>query len=539
MKRGAPLYLRILGWFGLNLVVVGLAGWAFFQTGFAFTLVPTAPSGGKFKQAAQQITADLDKAGQAGWTQVLKDASRWDNVVYLITDVRGIILAGHQLPLPPQVHEALFRPGPPEDFMEGGGPGGPPGEPPFHNGDPRSGREPPPGGGPPGFERRGLGPPPDFPGGPPQDRDRPGGPPEGPPHEWPYQASIGDGPSAGDLDQIIKTSRPDRYWTACWIYPAGEYHQRGAILLAHSDSPNGHGLYFNLYPYYLAFFGLIALSLLLWVPFVRRLTGSLGRMQRTTQRLAEGELSVRTRETRTDEIGALSQSINQMAGRLEGFVTGQRRFLRDVAHELSAPVARLQLATELLEERLPPEQKEDIRDLSEEVLIMGELVRGLLQFSRSTFSLEQARMEAVKLGEVVQRAIQLECAGRPHVSVSIPEDAAVQAVPDALLRAVSNVLRNAVRYAGDASPIEVSASEAEDAAWLLVIRDHGPGIPEEALPKIFEPFFRVDDARSPGTGGTGLGLTIVRTAVEACGGRVSAENAVDGGLVVKLRLRRG
>ncbi len=532
-KRGTPLYLRILGWFALNLAVVGVVGWALFQKGFAFTLVPTTTSGEKFKEAAQRIAGDMDKTGITDWPKVLMDASRREHVVFVLADVRGLVIVGHHLPLPPQVHEGMFKPAPPPYLTEAGGrnelleapplPGGGPGPPPRPRGSLDLERGP------------GPGPPPGAAGGLPPDQPPP--PPGVLPDEWPYQAAPGAGPS--DLNQIIKTSHPEHYWTACLIHPQGKYHETGAVLLANSESPNGHGLYFNLYPYYLAGLGLIALSLLLWVPFVRRVTGSLGRMQRVTRRMAEGDLSVRTHESRTDEIGALSGSIDQMAARLEGLVTGQKRFLRDVAHELSAPVARLQLATELLEERLPPEQKDDIRDLSEEVLIMGELVRGLLQFSRSTFSLEEARIETVNLLGVIQRAVHLECSDISQVSVSIPPGAAVQAVPDQLFRAVSNLVRNAIRYAGHSGPIELSVQEAEAGHWLLAIRDHGPGIPEEALPKIFEPFFRVDDSRSPGTGGTGLGLTIVRSAMEACGGRVTAENLPGGGLVVKLWLKPG
>jgi two-component system sensor histidine kinase CpxA len=104
-----------------------------------------------------------------------------------------------------------------------------------------------------------------------------------------------------------------------------------------------------------------------------------------------------------------------------------------------------------------------------------------------------------------------------------------------LLRAVSNILRNAIRYAAKAGPITISARR-EGERVLIAIEDNGPGIPAESIPQIFDPFFRVDTSRDRETGGVGLGLAIVKTCVESCGGKVSCENRAPSGLRVMVTL---
>jgi len=104
-----------------------------------------------------------------------------------------------------------------------------------------------------------------------------------------------------------------------------------------------------------------------------------------------------------------------------------------------------------------------------------------------------------------------------------------------LARALGNVLRNAIRYAAGAGPITLAARVENDLV-VLSVADCGPGVPPESLAKLFDPFHRVDDSRTRQTGGVGLGLTIVRTCMEACGGRVTARNRESGGLEVSLYL---
>ena len=110
------------------------------------------------------------------------------------------------------------------------------------------------------------------------------------------------------------------------------------------------------------------------------------------------------------------------------------------------------------------------------------------------------------------------------------------AQPDLLFRALANVVRNAVRYAGQAGPITVSALRQDDAV-VVTIADQGPGVPEASLQQIFDPFFRAESSRSRDTGGVGLGLAIVKTCVEACQGNVTARNRDPRGLEIRIVLK--
>ena len=233
----------------------------------------------------------------------------------------------------------------------------------------------------------------------------------------------------------------------------------------------------------------------------------------------------------------LSDSINQMAVRLSGFVTGQKRFLGDIAHELCSPIARMQVALGILEQRADAKQAENLKDLREEVEQISSLVNELLSFSKASLAKAAIKVKPISVWKLVDKSVNRECGGAEdvEVKVDVPEDLQVLGDPDLCLRAMGNILRNAIRYAAKAGPITISARrEAEEV--LIAIEDCGPGIPEEAIAQIFDPFFRVDTSRDRETGGVGLGLAIVKTCIESCGGKVSCENRKPSGLRVTVRL---
>ena len=167
---------------------------------------------------------------------------------------------------------------------------------------------------------------------------------------------------------------------------------------------------------------------------------------------------------------------------------------------------------------------------------MASLVNELLAFSKASLHGNPTECEPVALAELVRRVVAREASGQEGVQVEIAEELQALAAPGLLARAVANLVRNALRYAGDAGPITVSA-EGQNGRILLAVSDCGPGIPEEALAQIFDPFFRLDTARSRETGGFGLGLAIVKTCVQACGGSVGARNRQPSGLQVEITLQ--
>ena len=135
-----------------------------------------------------------------------------------------------------------------------------------------------------------------------------------------------------------------------------------------------------------------------------------------------------------------------------------------------------------------------------------------------------------------RRVAAREAGAGDKVQVQIADELAAMAEPDLLARALANLVRNALRYAGDAGPVLITAEPVEQGVALRV-SDSGPGVPAGALQKIFDPFYRLEASRSRDTGGVGLGLAIVKTCVEACQGSVAASNRQPSGLQVEIRLK--
>ena len=509
MKTRFPLYAKILAWFFVNLAVVGIAGWLLLREQFRFSALPARAAAANLERASAEILGETLNVPVRGWDSILTKAANKYGVDFRLCDNEGRSIAGTHGPLPAAVHSRWFN--------------APRGEP-----RPR-----------PGFDRpppdRRDGPPPDRRDGPPPERrDRPPESNDGPPRDREFERTRRPD---GKLDEFIHSTNPDRYWAAIQVKFAHPELNGGALLLASSDSATGHGFFFDTRPYAWGGIGVLVLSVLVWLPFVSGLTRSLSRMQAATKQLAEGDFSARSEDHRRDEVGALGGEINRMAARLAGYVAGQKRFLGDVAHELSAPIARLQVAIEILERRIASTEGTRVSDVREEIEHMAALVNDLLQFSRTGMMGDAAVLTDVKLGEITGRAVYREAGDTSQVSISLDPELRVQAVPEILQRAIANVVRNAIRYAGHAGTIVISAEEKGDEVFLS-IADNGPGIPAAALPKIFNPFFRIDEARTASTGGTGLGLTIVKSCVEACRGTVVAENRLPTGLCVTIKLMK-
>lgn len=518
MKARVPLYAQILLWFFLNLAAVAGVSWFVLRDQFRFSALPARSAGDRVEKAADQILADLLPRPTGEWENVLAEHSRRHGVEFRIVAANGRSIVGPRNPLPPEVHGRLF--GGPRERQ------GPPGPPDF--GPPEGGRRPPrgeggpgPGGGPP---RR---PPPPFDG-------RDGEPPRrrGEPEERQIIPSL----LGGAQQVVVQSASPDRYWVIVGVRQSHPELGSGAVVIASSDSPTGHGFFFDVKPYVWWGAGVLGLSILIWLPFVRSVTRSISRMAAATTALAEGKFDVQVEERRRDELGALGHEINRMARRLAGYVDGQKRFLGDVAHELSAPTARLQMALAILEQRASSAaDRERIADVQEEVEHMSGLVNELLQFSRASVSGRKAELQPIELLAVVEKAVRREAGDVSSARIEVPAELRALADADLLLRAVSNLLRNSIRYAGHAGPITIRASRNGERIQLSV-EDRGPGIPGGELPRIFEPFYRVDTARTPGAAGAGLGLAIVQTCVAACEGTVSARNAQPSGLIVTIEL---
>jgi two-component system sensor histidine kinase CpxA len=307
-------------------------------------------------------------------------------------------------------------------------------------------------------------------------------------------------------------------------------------LLVVSDSIRGGGLFFDYTPWLIAAGGVLVLSVLFWLPLVRGITRAISQTTRATEEIAEGRFGVLVNERRSDELGVLAAAVNRMAVRLSGFVSGQKRFLGDTAHELCAPIARMQIALGILEERADGKHLPYVNDVREELQHISHLVNELLSFSKAGLRQQPAALQSVALGEIAWRVAEREGRSGAVIEVSVDENLRAQAEPELLTRALANLVRNSIRYAGQSGPVRLCGG-GEDGKVFLTVSDEGPGVPEDALQKIFDPFYRVEESRSRDTGGVGLGLAIVKTCVEACGGTVSARNREPRGLEVRIVLQ--
>lgn len=283
-------------------------------------------------------------------------------------------------------------------------------------------------------------------------------------------------------------------------------------------------------PYY--FLLLAATGILAWIAWIcvvlpiRRIASSIAAFGR-------GNLSLRVRTKREDEIGQLGRSFNQMAERLEGLILNERRLLADISHELRSPLARLKFAVKLA--RTSEDSKAALDRIERDINRMTSLVSDILEMTSIEDDPAVQEMGTVPLREIVDEVVrdcQLEADFRGCTIVM--EGSLTHAITgnrELLRRAVENVLRNGVRYAPTDSTIRLTLSETAQKA-IIEVRDYGPGVPEEALDRLFDTFFRVEPARAANGGGSGLGLSIAKRAVQLHRGTIEAENASPG-----LRIR--
>ena len=277
------------------------------------------------------------------------------------------------------------------------------------------------------------------------------------------------------------------------------------------------------------------------------LTKPIVRLRTAARQLAAGDLTARTGAPvgmRRDEVAGLMRDFDAMAERLETLLKAQSRLLNDISHELRSPLARLNVALGLARQRAGMESADMLDRIELEAARLNELIGRILTLARLEDGEQLVPQTPVPLDELVESITQdaeFEAqARRCHVHTSVSEGSwQVRGNASLLHSAIENVVRNAIRYTQEGSSVEIElTSDMRGAAREAVLRvnDSGPGVPPDALEKLFQPFYRLDDARGRQTGGVGLGLAITERAVRFHGGRVSAFNRIQGGLLVEIRL---
>jgi two-component system sensor histidine kinase CpxA len=263
------------------------------------------------------------------------------------------------------------------------------------------------------------------------------------------------------------------------------------------------------------------------------------RLQRATRALAAGALEARVGapfDRRRDEIGTLARDFDVMAEKVQALVTDKEVLLRDVSHELRSPLARIRVALALAQRKADVSAQDDLERIDQETERLDQLVGQILTLAR----LRSSRLEQhvdVDLKRLVSEVVADARFEQPdsRIGLKTADVPAIRGNPGEFASAIENVLRNALVHSGPGADVEV-ALEKTPADIVITISDRGPGVPDEDLTRLFEPFYRVDPSRDHKQTGYGLGLAIAARIMERHGGRIEANNRPGGGLTVTFRL---
>jgi signal transduction histidine kinase len=279
---------------------------------------------------------------------------------------------------------------------------------------------------------------------------------------------------------------------------------------------------------------------LLFVGFLARGTTSpLREMAAAASAMARGDHGVRVRATSRDEVGELARAFNTMAAQLADVDRQRRELVANVSHELRTPIGALQALLENLADGVEPPDRATLRVALAQTERLGRLVAQLLDLSRmesGALPLRPVRFPVRPLLEQALRECELSEPDGVRLKVCVqPGDLAVQADPERVHQVVANLLDNAVRHSPPDGRVWVSAHQ-DGGVTTIAVADEGPGIPAHEAERVFERFYRTDEARSARAGGTGLGLAIARWIVDAHGGAIRADGREPSGCRVVVEL---
>jgi two-component system sensor histidine kinase CpxA len=284
------------------------------------------------------------------------------------------------------------------------------------------------------------------------------------------------------------------------------------------------------------------LTSLLCAVLAQYITRPIIRLRDAAHAIARGNLEARAGlgSTRRDEIADLVRDFDTMAGEIRDLVESNKRMLMGASHDLRSPISRIRVALSLASTAPEPERNELLNRIELELLRLNEMIEQILTVARLESGEFKPATQSISLNLVISEAVEdarFE-ASRSNVEIVYDEhwsEVTIVGEENMLRSAFENVLRNAIFYSGEDGRVEVAVTFSDGLARISV-SDDGPGVPEAALPKLFDPFYRVDDARGATTGGSGLGLSIVSRAVTFHHGTVKASNAEPHGLEILIEL---
>ena len=295
---------------------------------------------------------------------------------------------------------------------------------------------------------------------------------------------------------------------------------------------------------YLVWLGIvILLSGLVCFGLAQYLSRPIRKLQLAAKQLSLGNLDTRVSDSignRRDEIADLGQDFDQMAARLQSLVNNQKQLLSDISHELRSPLARMQLAVGLARKKLGSDVSTEMDRIEQETERLDELVGQSLTLSRLDAGAVYAKDDFIDIGELLQSIISncdFEASEQnKKVEINIKQSWTIEANVELLHRALENIIRNAISYTDINTSVEVDLTQQDQTHLKIAIGDQGPGVPEDKISSLFDPFVRLSQARDRDSGGYGLGLAIAKRAIEFHQGQISATNKAEGGLLVEVIL---
>ena len=287
--------------------------------------------------------------------------------------------------------------------------------------------------------------------------------------------------------------------------------------------------------------GMALLSALIAVPLSALMTRPVRAFQRTMRRLADGDYTARVAVTGSDELGRLGHDVNALAEALERTEQTRRRWIADLSHELRTPVSLLRGEIEAMQDGVRPLNQNTLISLHGDTQRLARLVDDLYELSMTDLGALSYRKQTLDLSQALAQELdafrdQFQDAGLDlSLQRNIATPVLVEADEQRLSQLFRNLLHNSLRYTDRGGKLRVTL--AQEAGGLLIdFDDTAPGVPADALPRLFERLYRVDGSRSRATGGAGLGLAIARNIVEAHGGSIEALPSALGGLRIRIRL---
>jgi len=274
---------------------------------------------------------------------------------------------------------------------------------------------------------------------------------------------------------------------------------------------------------------LLSVLLLSAYMIIRRLLKPIKLLSEGVKQVGSGNLEYTVSGKGSDEFAELAGAFNDMTERIRAMLHARERLMLDVSHELRTPLTRIKLALEFLPDG------DSRNNISEDLLEMEKMIAEILESARMRNTGGQLDKQQINIVALIEETVRLFEHQSPGIeAIDMPARVVLSADPELVKTVLKNLLTNALKYSDEIGPAVTIEVKRRDNMVIVVIKDKGMGIPEEELPYVFEPFYRVDKSRSKRSGGYGLGLSLCKTIIDAHGGKIEIESGTGKGTIVSL-----